>query len=561
MAPRASKKPTRTKAPALDFDPESLSPAPSDAEHDGDSGSDSGSDDGNDADLARDHYVAVGKSALRRGQEPELLGKAYQGARVARDALNASDDDDSEGSEGESEGETGDESEGGVAFSDMEDADIVLGVGSGSDDDEEIDSDDAMGSGDEDRFGGYAFKGSRTTAGGRPKARGEAVAGDSDDSNSNSDNSDANSDNDSDESSNPDQSNASDSEDGSEDEESGDDSEDEARRAALSKILAAERTATASTLSTAAARDQAKGAAVRTQQHIHDGLLSSRIKFQKALGAVNSLSLLPPLPSLSASPSSPSSPSSATAAAAEAEKAALDLWRTLTALRRSLPHSTGAQKRAHSEISDTAELWSTMASLDAAAAPWRTAVLARWSDKTTPVATAPAGRKLAASQPRGLVESIGETIAGDMDRLVAKTRVARADPTLVGAKRELDIFDDTDLYQQQLKTLIASRTVDHASAASAAAALDLRRTAKRAKKVVDTRASKGRKMKYVVHEKLMNFMAPDEGVLGWREEQARELFGSLFGQRMGVEEEEDEGMDLDEAEVNLGETGGLRIFG
>ena len=42
---------------------------------------------------------------------------------------------------------------------------------------------------------------------------------------------------------------------------------------------------------------------------------------------------------------------------------------------------------------------------------------------------------------------------------------------------------------------------------------------KKVKKQVDTRASKGRKLRYHVHEKLQNFMTPDDGVLEWSEPQ------------------------------------------
>jgi protein AATF/BFR2 len=72
---------------------------------------------------------------------------------------------------------------------------------------------------------------------------------------------------------------------------------------------------------------------------------------------------------------------------------------------------------------------------------------------------------------------------------------------------------------------------------------------------VDTRASKGRKLRYTIHEKLQNFMAPeDRGA--WGERQADELFGSLFGRRMGLGEEmekddEDMGDEEDLAEQSL----------
>ena len=45
------------------------------------------------------------------------------------------------------------------------------------------------------------------------------------------------------------------------------------------------------------------------------------------------------------------------------------------------------------------------------------------------------------------------------------------------------------------------------------------------RKVVDRKASKGRKIRYHVHEKLVNFMVP---VVSDRAEFAENLFGSLF---------------------------------
>jgi protein AATF/BFR2 len=45
---------------------------------------------------------------------------------------------------------------------------------------------------------------------------------------------------------------------------------------------------------------------------------------------------------------------------------------------------------------------------------------------------------------------------------------------------------------------------------------------------VDPKASKGRKIRYDVHEKLVSLMVPIQNEL-WTEEQKDELFGSLFG--------------------------------
>lgn len=48
------------------------------------------------------------------------------------------------------------------------------------------------------------------------------------------------------------------------------------------------------------------------------------------------------------------------------------------------------------------------------------------------------------------------------------------------------------------------------------------------RKVVDRRASKGRKIRYTVMDKLVNFMVPQESAL--LEDKTPALFSNLFGQ-------------------------------
>jgi protein AATF/BFR2 len=73
-------------------------------------------------------------------------------------------------------------------------------------------------------------------------------------------------------------------------------------------------------------------------------------------------------------------------------------------------------------------------------------------------------------------------------------------------------------------------------------------------KKVDTRASKGRKIRYTVHEKLQNFAAPEDRST-WTEAARREFFGSLLGQQGLLQENdvgtnEDQQDDGDHAEVD-----------
>lgn len=59
--------------------------------------------------------------------------------------------------------------------------------------------------------------------------------------------------------------------------------------------------------------------------------------------------------------------------------------------------------------------------------------------------------------------------------------------------------------------------------------IELQKVRSKMKKKVDTRASKGRKIRYVVHNKIVNFMAPRDNQ-EWTDESKSELYSSLFGQ-------------------------------
>ena len=77
------------------------------------------------------------------------------------------------------------------------------------------------------------------------------------------------------------------------------------------------------------------------------------------------------------------------------------------------------------------------------------------------------------------------------------------------------------------------------------------------RKTVDTKASKGRKMRYTVHEKLQNFMAPEDRG-GWEGDAIDRLFGTLLGQKMTLGEEDMAG-SVEEDGVGAEEEG-LMLF-
>lgn len=148
---------------------------------------------------------------------------------------------------------------------------------------------------------------------------------------------------------------------------------------------------------------------------------------------------------------------------------------------------------------------------------------------------------------RGEGKPVGGLAGAEAERNIALTPLEEAGEkettdrgTKSGGNKEVDdeCFDDSDFYQQLLRDVVESRMLDlgesppsavshidcdprdsfkinHRSWADDATMTQLRHATalargKKVKKVVDTRASKGRKIRYQIHEKVQNFMIPIE---------------------------------------------------
>lgn len=335
----------------------------------------------------------------------------------------------------------------------------------------------------------------------------------------------------------------SDEEDGGVDLEPKDEEQD---RTELRKMMAAEQKAVAADISAANKQDAEKGRAVKKQRTTFDSLLNTRIKLQKSLVATNTL----------VAPTDEgyeSQISEAQDALDAAETAAYNLWSSLTAFRDELTTARTGEKRKRPTFSaktSTDKLWSYNQEQEEQALPQRNTVLQKWSVKARGVTAQPqTGRLNNTSQQATIIDVLNEHLTAP-DRLLKRAHTPRScAPVQLAAKVSEDskIYDDADFYGLLLKELLEAKS----EGSTAAANLDLsnmnsmRREAK-TKRNVDTKASKGRKMKFNVHEKLQNFMAPEDRGK-WGERQTDELFGSLFGQRMGL------GENLDEDEMEMGE--------
>jgi len=303
-------------------------------------------------------------------------------------------------------------------------------------------------------------------------------------------------------------------------------------RAELRRLMNEETKTVAASIAQATRADAEKGQAVKRQRHAFDSLLNCRIRLQPGLVAINSLQLIDEndlsvlIEDLDAHQA--------------AEQAALRLWNTLDDLRQCLSdtrNSTKKQKRLEALPSTSnAEIWNHLQSAEADSLPHRTSILQKWSTKTQAATTQPISRRLNNAARQTTITDVLTEQLSNTTRLVKRTRMPRSCAPLHasrGITEASDIFDDADFYGVMLKELLEQRSIESASSVQVDQVAQQWQAAREAKtrKNVDTKASKGRKMRYTVHERLQNFMAPEDKA-SWGERRIDELFGSLLGQRM-----------------------------
>ncbi|KAI1087298.1 TRAUB-domain-containing protein [Rostrohypoxylon terebratum] len=579
-----------TERSVKDFDPEAEVLDEDDA---------SGSEESVDENAGTEHYVSVSQSKLRR-KDPVSLGPQYRGAPVSRAALEDEDEDeDSDDSEPPSQyedalPEMGDES-GSKGFDDSDEVDLEADQ---DDEDVEIDSDNAFNESDEEKFKDFVFRGSSQTIPqkGRRVARptaadymvsdeegsasegaesGEEEIEDEDEDVSDEEGIDgfideeAEEDEDEDEEDDIDEDmdDASDMESGEDEDDSGEEEDggvrkgpavNGANRATIQEMMNAGQRAVAGTLSTAAQKDVAKGKAVQQQRKAFDALLNVRIRLQKSLVAINTFNSLEDL-------GDQSQPYEA------AEAAALKLWNAIDGFRTSIqpdPSGNTGKKRKRAADIDTSsqDIWEDMEAVEQRAQARRKAVLEKWSNSARNIRMVDrSSRKFTNVVEKPLTQRLDEELDAP-ERLIKRTRTPRScAPAQVARKVNEDpsIYDDADFYQLLLKELVDQRTGDMSGAPGGPAATIRFAAVKeaKAKRHVDTKASKGRKMRFNVHDKLQNFMAPEDR-RSWEQSAIDRFFGTLFGQKMVLNEDEDENKEASDEEMGVAPMadGGIRLF-
>ena len=178
------------------------------------------------------------------------------------------------------------------------------------------------------------------------------------------------------------------------------------------------------------------------------------------------------------------------------------------------------------------QYWDEMTRIDAALDPFAQSALQKWHNKMTLSSDLKSKKslKMLNQDPYQQVQIALQ----DEERLVARTHVFRDNSKKrIGCEetREFaDIYDDNDFYQVLLKDWTASHGALSSSTASAMSAILIPSAKKQHRENVDQRASKGRKIRYDVHAKLVNYMVPQIEKGAWNDTKIDEFYASLLGQ-------------------------------
>ncbi|XP_032072473.1 protein AATF isoform X1 [Thamnophis elegans] len=338
-----------------------------------------------------------------------------------------------------------------------------------------------------------------------------------------------------------------------------------------------------------AAEEVAKGKAVKNQIALWDQLLESRIKLQKALLIANQLPQPDTFPEFKKKGGQEYSN-----VLKNSYKALKALLRSLVDLQDELwlqnsgtRHLVAGQKKEESDEeissgSDEAEEEKRVvrrppkrklemedypefaAKRFADFRAYRNNTLQKWHDRTK-LASGKLGKGFGAFE-RSILTQV-DHILMDKERLLRRTQTKRSAYRVLGKtasaaevlpETELDetetlppvmsnvhlkdldeeIFDDDDFYHQLLRELIERKTTSldpNDQVAMGRQWLAIQKLRSKIRKKVDTKASKGRKIRYHVHSKLLSFMAPIDHCT-MNDDARTELYRSLFGKQVRLEE-------------------------
>mmetsp|Transcript_911 Transcript_911/g.2888 ORF Transcript_911/g.2888 Transcript_911/m.2888 type:complete len:443 (-) Transcript_911:49-1377(-) len=239
-------------------------------------------------------------------------------------------------------------------------------------------------------------------------------------------------------------------------------------------------------------KEAKQASVVKEQKALYESLLSLRIRLQGPLSKVNTLPLAgDPLRSRCSEDF------------AKANEAVLSLASKLVHLQRILESAKTASS-AGVDYQDVNKLSRKVIDQHDSLKRKREEVLDEWNSKI-------AGGASKSNKFKVLDQSANSqirTVLQDRDRLMKRTRLKRTFTSRIGADDESsqydeETYDDGDFYQTLLREVTGGDFDDGIKDV-----LRIRRARGSSKKSVDRKASKGRKLRFHVHEKLVGFLAP-----------------------------------------------------
>eukprot|EP00850_Spirogloea_muscicola_P018064 SM000161S02446 [mRNA] locus=s161:194004:197538:- [translate_table: standard] len=281
-----------------------------------------------------------------------------------------------------------------------------------------------------------------------------------------------------------------------------------------------------------------KGKAVAQQQALWERILEIRIALQKCLNASNRLPLSDTMKALcKADGATDVALSKLAVAAKDTVNLLMDLQEALIEQNPAVQAAAGQAVEGGQPPPDIPgivpnhldDLWRQLTSLYSRTHPFCSAAIDRWQQKGL-LSSGSHGKLCALNQ------SVSQQVAGAMlhpQRLIARSQLRALDARILGQADQVvveaesedgnpDTFDDGDFY-----THLLSEFLETSSAAAGIRDLGGDRVRSSKRKVVDRRASKGRKIRYTVHQPLVNFMAPEPREIP---PLADSLFAGLFSQ-------------------------------
>ncbi len=343
------------------------------------------------------------------------------------------------------------------------------------------------------------------------------------------------------------------------------------QRKKLQELITSENKNMINRITNSTITDIKKGFAAKHQHNVFENILDARINFQKSLTASNTFPM-------DLSTISRIKDDIDTGSLSKIEDNLYSLLNGITKIRKKLMVSDKvvSSKDKLPKISKKRNLetaFNNVSNLDRQLEAYRDVVLTRWSQKVQSASGSLNSSKFKTINQSAAVQ-VNSGLA-DMSRLIKRSRLNRAGITPIGyVSTETDgkkstkiivdsnlhenehIFDDSDFYGSLLRELVDKRMVD----TNASNTLQWTVSKTKVKKNVDTKASKGRKLRYTVQEKLQNYEPPRPDYYPMDNNEIDELFGGLLGQKVNLRNDNSEGESGNEAEEDIADTG-LQIFG